>query len=268
MDIVLPYISNFSDVLTMRKVCKKWNTIASAHPRVKWCTIHYHIHDILFYDKKIYDESSVCKQLIIGELNEISHEYEEKIIPALGMVSDDLDGGDDIVAVTKCYLPYEFRLFIQVYKEFPSNKIRLYSPKFLQKIASIQFAMTRDMLIEEGPEGACKLVHIHPLCYSKHYRNSIVDTQFINILCYVNILGFDINPPEKNNFGEVDERFFVIMLELDDLQDRKAHKKALIEKIETITERVKSNIEYLEDLDLQTFIHAFETIRRQQLFNM
>jgi hypothetical protein len=267
MDIVVSYISNFSDVLSARAVCRKWNVALSTEPRIKYGVMHYYIRRILYYDKRVYDENSVRKQLIIEGLRLNGGKYEEKMIPALSMIGDDLDDGDDIVVITKFYLPYEFRIFLTIYTEFPSYKIQLYSPNFMQKVTSLQFTMTRDALLE-GRDTACKLVHIHPLCYSKHDKNSITDIQFINILCYVNILGFDINPPEKNDFGGVDERFFVIILELDNLQDRKVHKQLLIEKIKTITDRVESNIEYLEDLDLQTFQNAFETVLRQYQSNM
>jgi hypothetical protein len=267
MDIVLPAISNFADLLNTQ-VCKKWNDIAmDNNPDVNCSVMYYDIYCILFYDKGIYDESSIRKGLIIAELRD-NDTYEQKMIPELTMYEDDLDGGDPIVAVSDNYLPQEFRIFLSVYKEFPSNKIRLYSSTFMQKITSMQFDLTRNALLEGGRDDVCKLVHIHPLCYSKHYKNSVADTQFINILCYVNILGFDISPPDNNNFGEIDERYFIIVLEMDNLQDKEVHNKLLIEKITTITERVKSNIEYLEDLDLQTFMQAFKTVLKQQLFNM
>jgi len=267
MDTLLPHISNFADLLNTQ-VCQYWDTVVMDNkPEVKCSTMYYDIYKILFYDKGIYDESSIRKGLIISDLRN-NHTYEQKIIPALTMYDDDLDGGDPIVAVSDNYLPLEFRIFLSVYKEFPSNKIKIYSSDFMKKITSMQFDSTRKSLLEGGRDDVCKIVHIHPLCYSKHYKNSVADTQFINILCYVNILGFDINPPENNNFGEIDERFFVIVLEMDNLQDKEAHNKLVIEKITTISERVKSNIEYLEDLDLQTFMRAFKTVLKQQLFNM
>ncbi len=182
--------------------------------------------------------------------------YHGRLIPKLITVQDDLDDESDAIAIIDDYLPKEFAVFLEVYKEFPSPKIKIYTPVSMKQILDMQFALTREFLIEN--KLVKKLVHIHPLCYSKHYKNNMNDTQYINVLCYVNILGE----------SEQVERFFVMILELDDLQDKKAHMTMLIEKINVITTKVSSNIEYLEDLDLQTFIKAFKIVFKQQSFNM
>jgi len=268
----LDKLSNFDKrgLATCRLVCKKWNSTISKVPSVKRKLFQYNIHNLLFYDKGIYDEHYVRKQIITRELTEMWDNFHQPIIPALKMIEDDLDDSYDeendnrALSIVPALLPSEFLSFLDVYNEFPSNRIRLYSPKYIGRVADMQFAMTREELTLSGEHGVRKMVHVHPLCYSKHYKTTISDKQFINVLCYVNIL----DQSEKKEYGDPDERFFVIMLEFDNLQDKETHRALLVEQIQSITQNVRHNIEYLDDLDMQTFIRAFKTVLKQQSFNM
>lgn len=264
------YGSNFDNesLTKCRLVCKKWNSAVLKVPTIKMQSLRYHLNNLLFYDKGIYDEHHVRKQIIVRELADMWQGFHQPIIPSLEMIQDDLDSDTDseslVLAVVPTILPSEFLTFLDVYNVFPSNRIRLYSPKYMGQIADIQFAMTREELIIDGESTVRKMVHIHPLCYSKHYKTSIGDKQFINVMCYVNIL----DNAEKKEYGNPDERFFVLVLEFDNLQDKETHRSLLIEQIQSITQNVQHNIEYLEDLDMQTFVRAFKLVLKQQSFNM
>jgi hypothetical protein len=126
----------------------------------------------------------------------------------------------------------------------------------MKTIADSQFHEMRNMLRDTGD--VQYLIYINPLCYSKHYKSSLNDKQYINVLCYINYI--------DNSYDE--ERFFVLVLELNDLQNKEQHKKTLTNEINHIVQNVRSNIEYLDDLDVQTFLRTIKILFKQQLFNM
>lgn len=251
--------SNLSnDLLNCRLVCKRWNQQIIKTPPMKDKLLQYSLFNLLWYDKKEYDKNSVHRQIIAQELSFTWDGYHTDIIPGIELFQDDLGLDDDqlITAVIPKKLPHEFLTFLDVYREFPNNKIRLYSTEFMISIADSQFHEIRGIMRENGE--VRDLIYINPLCYSKHYKNSMDDKQYINVLCYINHI--------DNSYDE--ERFFVLILELNDLQNMESHKKHLIAEINQIVQNVKSNIEYLEDLDVQTFLRTVKILFKQQLFNM
>jgi hypothetical protein len=242
------------DMLKARLVCKKWNAAISTILKHK--LFKYHISCLLYYDKGIYDENSIKKLIVARELDEHWNAYQEKIIPMITTVYDDLLTDEHASMVVENYLPIEFLMFLEVYREFPNNKIKLYSPTFMRTIASSQFTITRKMLID----GSDTSVHIHPLCYSEHHRCNMLDKQYLNVMCYVNIMTVDLTCKKSRYDDADDERYFILVLEVEDFSDNVD--KKLIEKISVITQNVQSNIEYLEDLDLQTFMKTIKIVAK------
>lgn len=257
--LIFENYSNFSneDLLKCRLVCKRWNQQIVKSSMVKNLIFKYSLSNLLWYDKKEYDKNSVRRHLIAQEL--LYYDYNKNIIPGLELLYDDLCisklNENVITAITPKKLPPEFLTFLTIYKKFPNNKIRLYSPDFMIEIADLQFHEIRTILLT----GEIKdLIYINPLCYSKHYKNSLDDKQYINVLCYINYI--------DNSYDE--ERFFVLVLELNDLQNMEIHKKHLKNELNHIVQNVRSNNEYLDDLDVQTFVRTIKLLFKQQLFNM
>lgn len=261
--LIFENYSNFSnDLLKCRLVCKRWNQQIIKSPPVKEKLFKYSLSNLLWYDKKEYDKNSVHRQIIAQELLSTWDGYHTDIIPGIEFLQDDLDyekpigASECITAIIPKKLPHEFLTFLNVYREFPNNKIRLYPIEFMVTIADSQFHEIRNILRDTGD--VQDLIFINPLCYSKHYKSSLNDKQYINVLCYINYI--------NNSYDE--ERFFVLVLELNDLQNMESHKKHLIAEINHIVQNVRSNIEYLDDLDVQTFLRTIKILFKQQLFNM
>jgi len=259
--LIFENYSNFDnrDLLKCRLVCKRWNQQIIKSPPVKDQLFKYSLYNLLWYDKKEYDKNSVHRQIISQELSFTWGGYHMELIPRIEYFDDDLaDENVDqfITGIIPKKLPQEFLTFLDVYKEFPNNKIRLYPTEFIKTIADFQFHEIRNILRDTGD--VQKLIYINPLCYSKHYKSSLNDKQYINVLCYINHI--------DNSYD--DERFFVLVLELPDLQNKEHHKKTLTAEINHIVQNVRSNIEYLDDLDVQTFLRTIKILFKQQLFNM
>jgi hypothetical protein len=257
--------SNFkkSDLWRSRLVCRKWNTEISKNPPIYHKLLRYKLHKLLYYDKAIYDEHYVRRLIISKKLTEFK--YDLDLIPTFALLVDDLDDNpeeeyDIITTLLNNLLPLEFRTFLELYREFPSDKIRIYSPDFMSTVAHIQGTLIRNTFLTHGAEEVNKMITIHPFCYSKHYKGDITDIQYINVLCYLNVIG-EYGESTDNN------RYFILILELDNLQDDDTHRKLLMNHINVITTNVYMNWDYLEDLDLQPFTIAVETLIKQQKFN-
>lgn len=258
--------SNFSksDLMESRIVCRKWNAEISKTRLVYKDLLRYNLYKLLYYDKGVYDEHHVRRLIILKKL---AAGYDMELIPIFALVEDDLDDIELITTVVNSGLPLEFREFLELYREFPSDKVRIYSPEFMMTCANMQGAVVRDTFMTSGAEEVNKMITIHPLCYSKHYKGDITDIQYINVLCYLNVIG-EYGEPTEDFSNEKTSRYFILILELDNLQDDNTHRKLLKEQIKIITTNVYMNWDYLEDLDLQIFTGAVETLIKQQKFNL
>lgn len=258
--------SNFADVLMLgRAVCKKWNAeIAKTGPVYK-DMLRYSLYKLLYYDKGVYDEHHVRRLIVLKKL---ATNYNFNIIPVFAMIEDDLnDTGEVETTIVNHELPLEFRTFLELYREFPSDKVRIYSPEFMNACARMQGTLVRNAFLENGVDDVNKMITIHPLCYSKHYKGDITDIQYINVLCYLNVIGEYGEPTDDYSTDRV-SRYFILILELDNLQDDDTHRKLLMDQIRMITSNVYMNWDYLEDLDLQLFTGALEMLIKQQKFNL
>lgn len=261
--------SNFSesDLWKSRLVCRKWNAEISRTDPIYNELLRYNLYKLIYYDKGVYDEHHVRRLIILKKLSELK--YESELVPIFAMLVDDLDWELDSspdecdvgITIVNSALPIEFRTFLELYREFPSDKVRIYSPEFMNVCANMQGTLIRDTFMTSGAEEVNKMITIHPLCYSKHYKGDITDIQYINVLCYLNVIGEYGEPTDKS-------RYFILILELDNLQDDDTHRKLLLEQIKVITTNVYMNWDYLEDLDLQPFTGAVETLIKQQKFNL
>lgn len=257
------YDSNFTDLWSARLVCKKWNNEIMKNPNIYKHLVEYQIYALLYYDKGVYDEHYVRRTIILRKITELNYDCE--LVPVLTLVDDDIDSTflalPKMSTLINTQLPLEFQIFLKLYRDYPSDKVRVYTPDFMEACANGQSNVVRKAFIEYGIDEANKMITIHPLCYSKHYKGDISDTQYINVLCYLNIVG-EYGIPSDNN------RYFILILEMENLQDDESHKQLLIDQLKMITTNVYMNWDYLEDLDLQPFVSAVEILIKQQKFNL
>lgn len=243
----------------LRSICTRWCEVIEKIDLVIEKIIGYNIHKRLFYDKDIYDEYYYSKLIVLSRWQRLWDRYNDKCVVMLEYVEDDLEDGDPVISIEGTTIPMEFRMFLKKYKEFPTTKIKLYHPDTLKRLFISQKIHTRENMDEIE-----NIVHFTPLCYSKHYKTNIDDSQFISVLCYVNALDEDI----LEGLGTFYERFHVIRLDLDDLQDREAHDIELHNAVFDLTERIEGNIGYLEDLDMMTFCECYDYLLKKQKFNL
>lgn len=261
--------SNFSkdDLNNCRLVCRKWNTEISKFSLIYKKLLKYNVYKLLYYDKSVYDEHHIRRLLILKKL---SNKYNLKIVPIFAVIEDDLNDSNNTCLVTTLIsseLPFEFKVFLELYKMYPSDKIRIYPSEFMHTCSNNQNTLIRNTFLSNNIEEVNKMITVHPLCYSKHYKCDISDKQYINVLCYLNVIG-EYGEPIDEFSNEKTSRYFVLILELENLQDDDTHKKLLIDQINIITNNVYINWDYLEDLDLQQFGVALETLIKQQKFNL
>ena len=254
---------SFEDFCNLRLVSRQWDRLCVASCRSLWKDLFkLHMTKRLEYDKQIYDQQYRPRELIRGHLDEIIHLYDNNYIPVTEIIEDDLFMGDDIVDIISDKLVEEFRMFLEIYREYPNTKVEIYSPAFLSRIAGNQLTKAKEIVI--SGDSLKNLVYFHPFCYSKHYKCAADDLQFINVLCYVNIMDPDVSV----DFGDYDERFYVITIDMDDLQDSEAHHDMVYDRIRHLTNNILKSFDYLEVITLHTFVKAYDLLVNNQKFNI
>jgi hypothetical protein len=249
----------------MRSVCIRWNNAIETVDDVYEKIIDISLLQRLYYSKRedgrpsVYGKDCYEKERIQRKWKALWNEYEKPMLACLEYVEDDLFEDDTVVSVERCKLPLEFELFIKRYKDYPNTKIRLYHPRVLQKLLLKQMVHTQKHLNKSD----C-IVHLTPICYSKHYKANMEDRQFISALCYVNALNDEV----LDDLGSFYERFHVITLEITDMQDKLEHYESLYGEIFDITKKIEGNIGYLEDLDLMTFCQCYDRLLKKQKYNL
>jgi hypothetical protein len=249
----------------MRLVCNRWTNAIETIDDVYEKLIDVNILKRLFYRKRndgkpsTYGKDYYNKLTIRNRLKNLWEHYNSPLMVRLDYVEDDLFEGDTVIAVESGHLPWEFEMFIKWYKEYPNTRIRLYRPELLRKLLKQQIRHTQDRL-----DCVDNIVHLTPICYSKHYKGNMDDRQFINVLCYVNALDEAV----LNDLGGFYERFHVITLEIEDMQDKNEHYEALCDAIFDLTDKIESDIGYIEDLDLMTFCQCYDRLIKKQRFNL
>ncbi len=257
-------VLSLEEICSLRTVCNKWNSSIESVDTLYEKIVEASIFMRLYYPKRsdgkpsLYKKDYYDKQIIISKSKALWPKYDESFVVCLSYIEDDLFDEDNVVSAEATQLPLEFRLFIKYYKEYPDTRIRLYQPKVLQKITLQQIQYTHKKL-DTG-----RVVHLTPICYSKHYKGDMDDKQFANVLCYVNALDNSM----FNDLGSLYERFHVITLELEDMQDKKEHYDALVNAIFNITNKIESDVGYLEDLDLVTFCQCYDRLLKKQKYNL
>ena len=252
------------EICSLRVICSKWNSVIESVNTLYEKIVEAGIFMRLYYPKRqdgkpsIYKKDYYDKQIIISKSKSLWPKYDGPLVVCLKYVEDDLFGDGIVVSAEGTQLPLEFRLFIKHYQEYPDTRIRLYQPKILQKLVTQQIHYTH-----QKPDTS-RVVHLTPVCYSKHYKGDMDDKQFVNVLCYVNALDKSV----FNDLGSLYERFHVITLELEDMQDKKEHYDALVEAIFNITNHIEGDVGYLEDLDLMTFCQCYDRLLKKQKYNL
>lgn len=250
---------------SLRIVCCRWSNAIESVSELHEKMIEAGILTRLHYQKRqdgkpsTYKKDYYDKQIIISKSKAQWPKYNENLIVCLSVVDDDLFDEGSTISADRGPLPFEFQLFVKYYQEYPDTRIRLYQPKVLQKLVIQQIKYTHKRLSDTS-----RLVHLTPICYSKHYKGDMEDKQFINVLCYVNALNSNV----FSGLGSSYERFHVITLELEDMQDKEKHYQALSDAIFDLTNKIESDVGYLEDLDLMTFCQCYDRLIKKQRFNL
>lgn len=264
----------------LRKLCKSWkNTIETESDDVQHI-LKYQLsmRDKLKYDKEIYDQHHYKRQIIKNILEPLLPKYHELKIPFIDSCYMDLDFIDPAES-EKCYyvgehsIPYEFMVFLREYYDSPTVYVKIYTPEIIKKVITDHKNKLREYLClyTEKPE-LYGIIFLVPLCYSKHYREHYKDKQFLNILCYINLI-------DKNLADDFpDEKYIVLTVDIDDLEDNDAHYSIMQKYLASITKSITSDkvqdkiadYYYPQDLaqNAQSFDKCFENLIRNQKFNL
>jgi hypothetical protein len=197
-------------LLSCKHLYKYWETANQA-----WHTAKCRYRTLLAYDHDVYDEHSYKRQVVRNLFSLIEDTYRTCTMPVLSSTYSDLD--DEIVQlIEQVDLPLEPRAFFYEYFASPSVIATLYPANFINITMVNQSSTMRQMLISNLLNNA--LIFI-PLCYTPHYRLHNKDNMYINVLCYVSLVGLKGNI----NFPEVHERFIVLTIEMTTLTDLELH---------------------------------------------
>jgi hypothetical protein len=282
----ISYISSKSlitsqKLLEWRAINKDWKTaIEQEAVDVKHILqLQSRIHKILYYDPEIYDKYTYRRNMLKREINVMYDKYHELTIPTIGWCVEDLDLDSDepekVYYVDSQGLPSEYYILLSEYAKSPSILVRLYAPEMLEQLSKSQTNFVRGTSAAvSGQFQASKLILLHPIAYTKHYRTSLKDKQYVAVVCYVNLLDEDLN----NDFPDEMERYLVLTVDLQDLDDKEEHYKKVSEMCLKITRSLITNnpkekiSEYIYPQniaeDCQPLDRCLETILEHQKFNL
>lgn len=234
----------------------------------------------LCYDSKVYDQYYYRRLVIQNNILQIFQKYKEITIPSISSCYTDLDDNDDdfqekMYFVNEEPIPIEFNIFLHEYKKSPSVHVRPYPPELIQQIILKQRENIRRFLINMGEKlDLHGISYLVPLCYSKHYPSHYRDGQYINVLCYINLIDKELEP----EFPEPCERYITFIVEMDDLDNVNNHYLAIKKFLNKISRSVSTSDsaskvnEYYYPQDLarsaQSFEKCFDILIQNQNFNL
>src|SRR5271170_2075457 len=250
-------------LLDLRKLCKSWKLSIESESDDVNRILNYKkiITQKLKYDKNIYNADYYKRIIIKNTLNPLFPMYEQIKITTVNICYMDIDEDNDInYFVGEDDLPYEFKIFLQEYNINPTIYVRIYNPQIIIKTIADHKNIIRDKIINSdlSQPNLCRIIFLVPLCYSKHYRVHYKDNQFINVLCFVNIIDNEL----KNIFP--DERYVVISIEVDNLEDNEVHCFTMQKYLLSIYKSIVSDdpqdkiAEYCYPQDLANCLQSFD----------
>lgn len=264
-----------------RTLCSKWKqTIEYESSEVeRLLKYQQEIVKKLFYDTNTYDQYHYKRKIIKNTLIPWFPKYKELQIPFINSCYMDLDFDDEpekVYIVCEENIPNEFRIFIQEYYNSPTVYVKLYPPEIIKKSIMEHKNKLRDYLINMS-DGKLELygrIFLVPLCYSKHYKIHYKDKQFVNILCFINVVDKEL----ESDFPEMHERYIVLTIELEDLENNEFHYELLQKYLMSISKSIVSDNSqdkipdyyYPQDVaqNAQSFDKCFDLLIQNQKFNL
>ena len=267
-DIFISYLNATADVDTLliyRSICRRWNTkIEKCYKLEEIFSRRKAIREILKYDENIYDENTYPRYTLRNNMGLTKNEYRKIRFPGIISVASDFDDEDDFMLLSTQLSSYiDTKIFYSEYSRTPSTKISLCSPEFLKRVYNGQHRLLQDKLC--NCEAIDKLVFFNPICYSKHYKKKPKDKQYINLLCYINIIGITHEGIELSEC----ERYVPLYI-FDTLKNEKNMEQTIEEHIMDKTIRINENIEDLSDIlqNSQTIDSALEIVLNNYYYNL
>lgn len=261
-------------LFNLRKLCKKWKQQIEYESDDVIRTLKYQIiiREKLKYDKDSYDHNTYKRKIIKNTLTSLYTQYKKLKLPGIDFCYSDLDLDEEpekIYFVSSKNMPNEFSIFLEEYYINPTVYVRLYPPEVIQN--SINFHKNKLRSYLDTDLNLIKVIFLVPLCYSKHYKAFYHDKQYINILCYINII-------DENLKKLFPEKYIVLSLELDDLENNEEHFNSIQKYLNNISksifsENIKDKIadySYPENLasNSKSFERCFDILLQNQKFNL
>lgn len=263
---------DFEDLCIWRGVASSWDRAIRAEcPEVEhWHNVYNNIYNVLSYDIDVYDQYSYKRLQMQVEIAQNLPTYENLTLPYIDEFVDDfaeLDVSSSVSSpafgIQEDAFISEFYIFLYVYLHAPSPFIKIYSYKYIHNIVTSHVKDLCEILLEDDV-GFPQLVYFVPLCYSKHYKTRWEDTQYVNVLCYMNV----IDTKSADLFPK-DRRFTVFQLALDDLTKKQEHleklEKFLIAKTDSI---FGTDLSPIRKLEFMTFAQALDLLMKQHEYNL
>lgn len=208
-----------------RCLCKKWNSfILNLPENAEWCEQYNAIEQCLKHDDTLYDEDYYARIILINKYADISISYTKIMVPHLCWFTCDINDSNRTFASIQLYsAPLEINMFFYKYMKNPSTKVILYSAEFIRSIILDQLSELQEKLSSDLIDNIFLLI---PICYAKHHKMCIQDTQKLCILCYVNLIDTKL----EDYFPLANERFIICDMPAKNFDDIPAITKCCLEQ--------------------------------------
>lgn len=249
----------------LRKLNKQWKLIIEQENAevVRMIKYHNNIRKKLHYDRDVYDNNYYKRIIIRNQFSQLYEEYKKITIPCMNidyMIMDlDIDSDENIeekVYVEEyIYMPYSYDIFIYEYSLNPSPYIEIFPVEYIKKnIFSHIVKLKKYMDIDYS-----NVIFLIPICYSKHFKAHIKDKQYVSILCFINVIDKTLNFPDYY------ERYIVLIIDLDNLENTAINYVTIQNYMENITDTIANNdnenkiTDYYYADDIVTKCETFDT---------
>jgi len=225
---------------------------------------------ILYFDVNVYDQYYYKRQVLCNtlppQIQQLSKLKFSKIEITEDISLDDENVKEIIYFIGDTEVPDEYKLFLQIYQQNPSVFVRLYNYDVIDKMVVYNKTLLKSrirQICETSTITNCLL--LYPLVYSKHYKTNINDTEYINVLCYINIIDDNLkNVP-------LGDRYIYLRINVADLENNNAHYDTLINYLKEITCSILNDGPKVKDFyypqDLLSASQTFDKCISQLLLN-